>query len=52
MITQKQINSINPFRDVDTSIGELASLLEFGYIQDGRDIDDDLLDEVINSRDN
>lgn len=39
--------------DVDNlqgSIEELATLYQAGYIKDGRDIDQNLLDEVINSR--
>jgi len=36
-------------RQLDDSLAELATLYQAGYIKDGRDIDQDLLSEIINS---
>jgi hypothetical protein len=50
MITQKQVKEINPFRLDDSVIDELSTINEVEGIQGLSIIDDDLLDEVINLR--
>lgn len=41
---------INKYEVTEETIEEIGDLYAEGYIKDGRDIDDGLLDEVINSR--
>jgi hypothetical protein len=42
---------LSPFQKIDENVlNELSALKEEGYLKTGQDIDDELLDEVINSR--